>query len=314
MLKNIKSWWVNHRQTFKEEIGGGYIWSPTKNKDGSRNQTYLNLTAVKVGDIVFSYATGEIKAVGVVEREYVESERPEAFGHSGEQWDKNGWLVQVLWAVFDKPFSPKDYLSEIVPLLPDKYSPIQNNGDGNQKFYLASISDDLSNFLLSIAQTHNTGVSEFISDAEQSVSDDIEEGEIKTRAIPKTEQEQLIKARRGQGFFRLNLEKIEKGCRLTGVTDKQFLIAGHIKPWRVSDNFEKLDGNNGLLLSPHVDKLFDKGWISFSDDGRVLCASDIESLMRVWGLDPRRKMGGFNEHQKKYLDYHRSEIFRRPWS
>lgn len=200
MLKNIKSWWVNHRQTFKEEIGGGYIWSPTKNKDGSRNQTYLNLTTVKVGDIVFSYAAGEIKAVGVVEREYVESERPEAFGHSGEQWDKNGWLVQVLWAVFDKPFSPKDYLSEIVPLLPDKYSPIQNNGDGNQKFYLASISDDLSNFLLSIAQTHNTGVSEFISDAERSVSDDIEEGEIKTQAIPKTEQEQLIKARRGQGL------------------------------------------------------------------------------------------------------------------
>lgn len=46
-------WWVNHKQTFKEEIGGGYIWSPAKNKDGSRNQTYINLTAVNVGDIVF---------------------------------------------------------------------------------------------------------------------------------------------------------------------------------------------------------------------------------------------------------------------
>lgn len=305
-------WWVNHKQTFKEEIGGGYIWSPAKNNDGSRNQTYINLTTVNVGDIVFSYAAGEIRAAGVVERKHVESERPAAFGHSGEQWDMNGWLVQVQWVVFDTPFSPKGYLSAIVPLLPGKYSPIQNNGDGNQKFYLTSISDDLGKLLLSIAHSRNTGVSEFIGDVEQSVSDDLEEGEIKKQAIPKTEQEQLIKARRGQGFFRLNLEKIEKSCRLTGVTDKRFLIAGHIKPWRASDNIEKLDGNNGLLFSPHADMLFDRGWISFTDDGRVIASEGIESLMRTWGLDPGKMMGGFNEHQKKYLNYHRTEILRHP--
>jgi hypothetical protein len=304
-------WWVNHRQTFKEEIGGGYIWSPTKNNDSSRNQTYLNLTAIKVGDRVFSYAVGEIKAVGVVERKYVENERPEAFGHSGEQWDKSGWLVQIQWTVFDKPFSPKDYLSAIVPLLPDKYSPIQDNGDGNQKCYLASISDALGNLLLSIAQAHNAGVNEVIDDAEHFILDDIAEDEIKKQAIPKTEQEQLIKARRGQGLFRLNLENIEKGCRLTGIRDQRFLIASHIKPWRVSDNLERLDGNNGLLLSPHVDKLFDKGWISVSDNGLVLRAGEgIESLMRKWGLDPEKELGEFNEHQQKYLNYHRSEIFR----
>ena len=96
----MKFWWVNHKQTFKEEIEGGYIWSPTKNNDGSRNQTYLNLTAVKVGDIVYSYAAGEIGAVSVVEREYVENERPEAFGHSGEQWDKNPTL-KTLFHRFD---------------------------------------------------------------------------------------------------------------------------------------------------------------------------------------------------------------------
>jgi hypothetical protein len=307
----MKFWWVNHKQTFKEEIEGGYIWSPTKNNDGSRNQTYLNLTAVKVGDIVYSYAAGEIGAVSVVEREYVENEIPEAFGHSGEQWDKNGWLVQVQWTVFDKPFSPKDYLSAIVPLLPHKYSPIQDNGDGNQKCYLASISDELGNLLLSIAQSHNTGVDELIEDVEQSVLDDIAEGEIKKQAIPKTEQEQLIKARRGQGLFRINLERIEKGCRLTGVGDKRFLIASHVKPWRVSDDGEKLDGNNGLLLSPHVDKLFDKGWISFSEEGQVLCSTDrIAALMKTWGLDPKKNVGSFNAHQRLYLDYHRSNTFK----
>ncbi len=303
-------WWVNHKQTFKAEIGGGYIWSPERNKDGSRNQTYLNLTAVEVGDIILSYAVGEIKAVGVVDHKYIESERPEAFGHSGEQWDKNGWLVQVLWTVFDKAFSPKDYLPEIVPLLPDKYSPIQDNGGGNQKCYLASISGDLGKLLLSIAQGHNAGVKEILDDSLQSVLDDIAESEIKNRVIPKTEQEQLIKARRGQGIFRLNLLEIERSCRLTGVSDKRFLIASHIKPWRVSDNIEKLDGNNGLLLSPHVDKLFDKGWISFSDEGQVLCSSNaIAPLMITWGLDLKRNVGSFNNRQKNYLDYHRSVIF-----
>lgn len=304
-------WWVNHKQTFKEEIGGGYIWSPAKNNDGSRNQTYINLTAVNVSDIVFSYAAGEIRAVGVVERKYVEAERPAAFGHSGEQWDKNGWLVQVQWTVFDKPFSPKDYLSAIVPLLPGKYSPIQDNGDGNQKCYLASLSDDLAKLLLSISQSHNAGVGELIEDAEQSVLDDIAEGEIKKQAILQTEQEQLIKARRGQGFFRFSLERIEKGCRLTGLNDKRFLIASHIKPWRISDNIEKLDGNNGLLLSPHVDRLFDRGWISFSNQGEILFSSDgITLLMKTWGLNPTKNVGSFNERQRQYLNYHRSKIFK----
>ena len=82
-------------------------------------------------------------------------------------------------------------------------------------------------------------------------------------AIPETDKEQLIKARRGQGTFQVRVEAIEAACRVTGVKDRQFLVASHIKPWRASDNAEKLDGNNGQLLSPHVDKVFDNGWITF---------------------------------------------------
>ena len=49
-------WWVNHKQTFNQEIGGGYIWSPKEDKNGARNQAYINLTLTKVNDTVFSYA------------------------------------------------------------------------------------------------------------------------------------------------------------------------------------------------------------------------------------------------------------------
>ncbi|MFE8730531.1 HNH endonuclease, partial [Aeromonas hydrophila] len=88
---------------------------------------------------------------------------------------------------------------------------------------------------------------------------------IQASTLNATEKQQLVKSRRGQGIFRANLEKVELACRVTGVTNTALLIASHIKPWsRCANNAERLDGNNGLLLSPHIDKLFDRGWITFS--------------------------------------------------
>ncbi|EPC3544776.1 HNH endonuclease [Aeromonas hydrophila] len=99
---------------------------------------------------------------------------------------------------------------------------------------------------------------------------------------------------------------------VTGVTNKALLIASHIKPWsKCEDNAERLDGNNGLLLSPHIDKLFDQGWITFTDAGDLLCAkSCIEKAMRQWGIELPINVGPFNPKQSEYLAYHRSEIYR----
>ena len=142
--------------------------------------------------------------------------------------------------------------------------------------------------------------------------DDAEERRIKALPIGSLEKEQLIKSRRGQGRFKQNLCNIETRCRVTDLTDKRFLIASHIKPWRHSSDSEKLDGNNGLLLSPHVDKLFDLGHISFTDDGEILCRSeDVRTLMELWNLDADRNVGRFNSRQKEYLAYHRS-LFQFP--
>lgn len=59
-------WWVNHKQTVREELDGGYVWSPKRNRNGATNQTYINLTRTNALDEVFSYADGQIKAVGVI--------------------------------------------------------------------------------------------------------------------------------------------------------------------------------------------------------------------------------------------------------
>jgi hypothetical protein len=304
-------WWVNHKQTHKEEIEGGYIWSPKTNNDGSRNQTYINLTRAHVSDTIFSYAYGEIKAVGIIEDKCRKSERPSSFGDIGNQWNENGWLVPINWLVLEKPFSPKSNISLIAPLLPERYSPIQANGKGNQKCYLAEINNALGSVLLELAQSKNEGFNDTLNDLRDSIIEDEEKNRIEEGGIAETEKEQLIKARRGQGLFRIRLERIEKACRLTGVKDKRLLIASHIKPWRKSTNAEKLDGNNGLLLSPHVDRLFDRGWISFLDNGEVLCANtSISMIMEIWGLDSIKNVGEFNEKQRMYLAFHRENIYK----
>lgn len=75
------------------------------------------------------------------------------------------------------------------------------------------------------------------------------------------QSEQLILARRGKGVYRFRVEQVEFQCRLTEVTNKEYLAARHIKPWRNCTNEEKLDGNNGFLMCPHIGYLFDKGLI-----------------------------------------------------
>ena len=144
----MRFWWVNHKQTHNEEIQGGYLWSPKSNKNGGRNETYLNLTRTAVNDIVFSYAHGNVMAVGRVIGPWREAARPSEFGNVGEQWDHDGWLVPIEWVPLDYPFSPRTYLSRISNLLPEKYSPIQRDtGHGNQGVYLAEISEALGDEL-----------------------------------------------------------------------------------------------------------------------------------------------------------------------
>lgn len=129
--------------------------------------------------------------------------------------------------------------------------------------------------------------------------------------IGPTRKEQLIQARRGQGVFRKNLRKVERSCRVTGVRQPEHLRASHIKPWIDGTDSEKLDGYNGLLLAPHIDHLFDDGWISFEDDGRMLVAATLDAtILKRWAIDPKRNCGAFHPRQRAYLAYHRTEIFK----
>lgn len=307
----MSSWWVNHKQTAQIELDEGYIWSPKKTKDGKRNETYLNLTRAKIGEMIFSYADGKVGAIGRVASGAEVTEKPSQFESKGEHWNDTGWMVKVKWAILTDPLSPKAHLDRIVPLLPTKNSPLRNDGNGSQNCYLAEISEQLASVLLHLTTDIDEDIHTDLEDIAEEIAADEEEEKIAQSELPATTREQLILARVGQGAFRAHLERLEAKCRVTGLLDKRLLIASHIKPWKNSDNKERLDGHNGLLLSPHIDKLFDRGWISFSDGGRILVRNEkIKSALTIWSINPNTDLGQFSKKQKQYLEYHRDVVFR----
>ena len=127
--------------------------------------------------------------------------------------------------------------------------------------------------------------------------------------ITETEKEQIIKSRIGQSTFKKALLAVEKKCSLCGVSDEHFLIASHIKPWSQSNNQERLDVNNGLLLCPNHDALFDKGYISFGDDGTIMLSDSLDKATKVF-LNVNETMNiRMNEGQREYMKWHRENLY-----
>jgi hypothetical protein len=126
-------WWVNQNQTHREEIAGGFMWSPKRNANGARSQFYENMREVEPGDIVFSFFDTRIQGIGIVTVRADTAPKPE-FGPAGQSnnWSQEGCLVGVEYTKLDTPFRPKDHIELIRPLLPSKYTPLQNNGSGLQ--------------------------------------------------------------------------------------------------------------------------------------------------------------------------------------
>lgn len=123
-----------------------------------------------------------------------------------------------------------------------------------------------------------------------------------------TEKTIMVNTRMGQGHFRAKLVNMWGGCAVTGYRNTQMLLASHIKPWRDSNNQERLDEFNGLLLLANLDKAFDLGFMSFDDQGKVLISSQLEHP-EVLGLQENMAFNIMREH-KPYLGYHRSELFK----
>jgi putative restriction endonuclease len=129
-----------------------------------------------------------------------------------------------------------------------------------------------------------------------------------------TEAERLVIQRVGQGIFRSALLDYWQGrCCVTGLELPELLRASHIKPWaECSTDDERLDVFNGLLLAPHLDALFDAGWVTFDDDGLVLVSAALPGdAAMLLGVSATWRMVSMAAAHRTYLAYHRSHVFRK---
>tara|TARA_X000000950_G_scaffold143604_1_gene177904 strand:+ start:2745 stop:3200 length:456 start_codon:yes stop_codon:yes gene_type:complete len=144
----MKFWWVNQNKTWKQEIEGGYMWSPKKNSAGEHVVLYDNMLYVQKGDLVFSYYKKQIGSIGTVANAAHESAKPTEFGNAGEDWEREGWKVNMHYKELQKPLVPLDIFDQLKEVLPNKYSPLNKDGGGYQG-YLFSIPEGMAAILLS---------------------------------------------------------------------------------------------------------------------------------------------------------------------
>jgi hypothetical protein len=314
----MRYWWVNQNQTYRHEIAGGYLWSPKRNANGARNPFYESMREVAPGDLILSFMDTRILAAGIAQSYCWECPKPLEFGKSGENWEGIGWQVKVHFTELANKVRPKDHIDILRPLLPDKYSPLQPNGNGLQSVYLTEIPTTLAEVLIGLIGHEVAPIAQAATQVRPVSTDDldswerkIEQGVATDPSIPETERLAIIRARKGQGLFKERVGKIESKCRITGVENSVHLVASHCKPWRDATNEERLNGENGLLLTPSIDHLFDRGFIGFENNGDVIISpvAHRQSLQRM-GIDTTAviNVGVFTSGQKQFLDFHREAV------
>ena len=313
----MRYWWVNQGATYRHEVGGGYMWSPKRNNNGAYSQFYENMRFVDPGDVVLSYAGGEIRAIGIAVSGAYEAPKPEEFGAAGLVWSDLGWRVDVSYRELAEShrFKPKDYLEELLPFVPEKYSPIQRNGNSFTA-YLFEMPEPFASVLLSkVDSALEWRVAQALQQNDfdlRRMGEDRVEAFLRRAPLDETVKKALVEARRGQGRFREGVSYVEPACRFTGVTTPTLLVASHIQPWhRCETNEERLDAFNGLMLTPTYDRLFDGGLVSFSSEHRLIISPHLSrDDMKKIRMDPQLNIEPFRPQQQRYLTYHREHVFR----
>ncbi|MEJ1129088.1 HNH endonuclease [Variovorax sp. CCNWLW225] len=320
----MRYWWVNQNQTYRHEVRGGYLWSPKRKTNQAQNPFYDFMREVAPGDVVFSFANTVIRAIGIAGSHAYEAPKPLEFGVAGAYWDKIGWRIDVRFSELRLPIKPSEHMDVLAPLLPHRYAPLRPSGAGLQSVYLTRLPDGLAAALVDLlgAEARDLILSYRVAANESPPAAvglvEWEEHELNRvqsdLSLPDTDRQAIVLARRGQGLFKRHVMKIEHACRITGVDREEHLRASHCKPWRDATNEERLDGENGLLLTPSIDHLFDRGFIAFEDNGQVLVSpvAHGDSLVRM-GIDPKRppKVGSFSSGQRRFLEFHRENVLLR---
>ncbi|WP_302654048.1 HNH endonuclease [uncultured Clostridium sp.] len=296
---------VFQNKTYNEERVGEYLWAPKLTATGREIFHWSNMVKVKTGDIIFSMYKRNLVSINIAKESAIDANRPSALDKVN-LWENEGWLIKAKYNILDSPVSIDDNISDILELCPSKYSPFTKEGRGSQG-YLFEIGKDFGDYLLKLATDRNSIDITEITQIDEKYIEEI--NSLIHKFKDETEKNRIIKARIGQGLFKEKLLYRSCQCAICGLNIKSLLIASHCKPWGNATNKERLDVNNGLLLCPTHDALFDKGLITFKENGKIIISKEIqESQYKLLNIDEYVRLD-FRSEQLPYIKYHREEEF-----
>lgn len=266
----IKAFWVNQGSTYLEERNAGLLWAPertagTSTVGGSKLVHWETMTEVEPGDVVFTYANSHLRGYAVASSAAVLMGRPYEAGTKYSPL-QGGRAVFCSYHELSTPL-PLEAVTSNSSLRTELQSgtnPVLDVRGRVAQKYLCRISSRAAEWLgalvaLPLSTKHPIGL-----------------------GLTPTTVQRLADARIGQGKFRDDLINSFNGaCAVTGLSVVPLLRASHIKAWTVSNNQERLDPENGVLLAAGVDAAFDRGYIGFDSGGILLSKPTFGSGERV---------------------------------
>jgi putative restriction endonuclease len=302
-------YWVNQGRTYRDAASIEALWAPErqidKNGRRSRPEHWRLMDDLKPGDVVFNYSKAGLMGYCRVLAAAVDESWPYS-GPSPYKALQGGKLVAVAYqkapavttraGLFANEMIKAGLQTGVSPAL------VEKSGENLNQIYLCRIQNStLPNLLFALLgmpamSSGNSAVAKS-KDAE-------------------TTQKRLVDARLGQGDYRNDLLGLWGGnCALTGLSRTTLLVASHIKPWKCSNNVERLDPHNGLLLAAGVDKAFDRYLLTFQADGSIQTKLDTQELaligiQAVNGMLP--KLHKILPEHEKYLEHHRQAFMSQP--
>lgn len=329
-------YFVFQNKSFEHERKGGYLWAPKTTESGKRVSHWESMKGVKKGDLILHSVHKKLVAISIVKADCVEAQQPDELKKE-RLWQDAGYMVYTQYFDLKDSIITSDYKDMILKLQPKVNAPFNRLGKGNTG-YLFNCTKELSSYLieeiLKVQRDTNTiqrlkGLkeryfkqemvydiqedipNEFIAEKPQQYNLDAETYQLEQfDELTNTEKLTLIKSRIGHGVLKKKLLQRECRCKVCGLSDEKFLIASHIKPWSQSNAQERLDIENVLLLCPHHDVVFDRGYITFDEDGTLVISSELSSESRaLLNLVEGKKVDVSNK-SCHYLRWHRRNLFR----
>lgn len=269
---------------YKQQLDHNILSCPQKDTFGNIPHYYARMTDVVKGDKVFHYANGNIVALGTIIRPAISS--------IYESNNTYYFSAQTHYETLPNPLHIRTYWDEIKQLLPAEYSPFQKNGHDNRGFLYPCDENLAALFMTKIAQ---------LNDDEQVLQEVIE-----------TDAKIQTKMRIGHQHYKEKLLELwDNECVLCKINIPELLRASHAKPWRDCNHQERVDPYNGLLLCAHHDALFDRGFISFNTNGKLLISNELlYAQPSIYAIHTDNHIQLY-EQNFKYLLWHEAYVFKK---